>query len=135
MWVKKLYIAEDGTEFSDERSCIEYEERQKESGYNCLEDYVVFYDYEGKRLPYSTVHISEYSAYYARVINVPEWSNNEEYSAWEKVMPSELDDKICSWGCGWYVSDGDGEWVSWEDMAQEYTQRNAVINKILCGGE
>lgn len=133
MWVKKLYIAEDGTEFSNEQTCREYEDNLRNEGYRCLEDYIRFYNRVGNPIPYSKVQHS--LVYYAKVYFTPDWTDDKVLRAWEDIVPEELADRIDCCGAGWYISDGDDRWESWENYSAEYSKHNEIINKIVCGGE
>ncbi len=133
MWVKRLFVAEDGTEFSDERACQEYEDNLRNEGYRCLEDYIRFYNRVGNPIPYSKVRNS--LAYYAKVDFIPDWGNKKILRAWEDIVLDELTDLIDSCGTGWYVSDGDDNWESWDNYSKEYSNRCEIINKILCEGK
>lgn len=133
MWVKRLFIAEDGTEFSDERACQEYEDNLRNEGYRCLEGYIRFYNRVGNPIPYSKVRNS--FAYYAKVDFIPDWGNKQILRAWEDIVLDELADLIDSCGTGWYVSDGDDHWESWENYSAEYSAHNEIINRIVCEGK
>jgi hypothetical protein len=133
MWVKKLYIAEDGTEFSDERACQEYEDSLRNEGYRCLEGYIRFYNRVGNPIPYSKLRNS--LVYYAKVDVIPDWSDDQILRAWEDVVSEELADRIDCWGTGWYISDGDDNWESWESYSAEYSNHCEIINKIVCEGK
>lgn len=133
MWVKKLYIAQDGTEFSDEQACREYEDNLRNEGYRCLEDYIRFYNRVGNPIPYSKV--CNALVYYAKVYSIPSWSDDQILEAWEDIIPEELTVKIECCGTGWYISDGDDNWESWENYSAEYSKHNEIINKIVCEGK
>ena len=131
MTIENIYIAEDGTRFTSKDACLHYEEQQRTDKYEELEDYVIFYDRTGNRLDYSRVAINEFCAYFANVIKLPVWGG-DDYEIWSRVVPTELDAHCCSFGLGWYISDGDGEWHNWEDFSSEFTWRNRTINEIIC---
>ena len=133
MWVKRLYIAEDGTEFSSERACQEYEDNQLNKGYQCLEDYICFYNRVGNPIPYSKV--CDALAYYAKITQFPTWNNDEISIAWENIVPEYLTDCADGCGAGWYISDGNGIWQSWENYSAEYSKHCEIINKIVCEGK
>ena len=133
MWVKKLYIAEDGTEFSDERACQEYEDNLRNEGYRCLEDYICFYNRVGNPISYSKVRNN--LIYYAKVYCTPDWSDDQILRAWEDIVPEELAERIDCCGAGWYISDGDDNWESWENYSAEYSKHCEIINKIVCDGK
>lgn len=133
MQVKKIYIAEDGKEFTSEDACRSYEHNQRLEQYLCLENYIIFYNIAGNPIPYAA--LSNYCIYYAKVMQLPDWNNCIESRAWEEFVPSELADLIDSYGTGWYISDGDDNWDSWENYSAEYSKRNEIINKIVCEGK
>lgn len=133
MWVKKLYIAEDGVEFSSEQECQNYEDNLRNKGYQCLDDYIHFYNRVGNPIPYSKLRNN--LVYYAKVDFIPDWNNNQVRQAWEDIVPEELADRIDWCGTGWYISDGDDNWGSWENYSSEYSNHNAIINKIVCEGK
>ena len=132
MRIKKLYIAEDGTEFSDEQACQEYEDTLRNEDYRCLENYICFYNRVGNPIPYSKVRNS--IIYYAKVYVTPDWEDSKVLCAWEDVVPEELIDRIDCCGAGWYISDGADHWESWENYSAEYANHNEIINKIVCEG-
>ena len=133
MQIKRIYIADDGTEFTSEDECQTYELNQRLGQYLCLEDYIIFYNIMGNPIPYTA--LSNYSIYYAKVMQIPDRDDSLERRTWEELVPSELDDKVESWGPGWYVSDGDDNWESWENYSNEYSNRCETINKIVCEGK
>ena len=133
MWVKKSYVAEDGTEFSNEQECQEYEDNLRNEGYRCLEDYIRFYNRVGNPIPYSKLRNS--LVYYAKVDFIPDWSIGKVANAWEDIVPEELADRIDCCGTGWYISDGDDNWESWENYSNEYSSCCEIINKIVCEGK
>ena len=133
MWVKRLYIAEDGTEFSDERACQEYEDNLRNEGYQCLEGYIRFYNRVDNPIPYSKLRNS--LVYYAKVDFIPDWTDDQILRAWEDVVSEELADRIDSCGTGWYISDGDDNWESWDNYSNEYSKHCEIINKIVCEGK
>lgn len=133
MRIERVYVADDGTKFTSEHECQTYELNQRLGQYLCLEDYIIFYNIMGNPIPYTA--LSNYSIYYAKVMQIPDWNDCPERAAWEELVPSELDDKVESWGPGWYVSDGDDNWESWENYSNEYSNRCATINKIVCEGK
>lgn len=133
MRIERIYVADDGTRFEHEHECQKYEMEKRTNEYRCLEDYIIFYNIVGNRIPYTS--LSGYVVYYAKVIQLPDWqADTPELSAWEALVPSELDDKAESWGPGWYISDGDDNWESWENYSNEYSSRCEIINKIVCEG-
>jgi hypothetical protein len=132
MWIKRSYVAEDGTEFSNEQDCQEYEDNLRNKGYQCLEDYIHFYNRVGNLIPYSKLRNN--LVYYAKVDFIPNWNDDQVVQAWEDVVPEELADRIDCCGTGWYISDGDDNWDSWESYSEEYSNRNSIINKIVCEG-
>lgn len=127
MWVKRLYIAEDGTEFSDEQACQEYEDNLRNEGYQCLADYIHFYNRVGNPIPYSKLRNS--SVYYAKVDFIPDWSNEKITQAWEDIVWEELADQIDCRGTGWYISDGDDNWESWSNYSADYKHHKEIIDK------
>ena len=133
MWVKRLYIAEDGTEFSDERACQEYEDNLRNEGYQCLEGYIRFYNRVDNPIPYSKLRNS--LVYYAKVDFIPDWTDDQILRAWEDVVSEELADRIDSCGTDWYISDGDDNWESWDNYSNEYSKHCEIINKIVCEGK
>lgn len=133
MWVKKLYVAEDGAEFSSEQDCQAYEDNLRNAGYRCLEDFIRFYNRVGNPIPYSKVRNT--LAYYAKVDFIPDWNNDKIRNAWNDIVPEELADRIDCCGTGWYISDSDDNWDSWENYSAEYSKHNEIINKIVCEGK
>lgn len=133
MWIKRLYIAEDGTEFSDERACQEYEDNLRNKEYQCLEAYIQFYNRVGNPIPYSRV--PHCLVYYAKVNYIPDWSNEKFLKVWEDIVPEDLTNRIECCGTGWYLSDGDDDWESWDNYSAEYSNHCGIINKIVCEGK
>lgn len=133
MYIKRLYVAEDGTEFIDERACQEYEDNLRNEGYQCLDDYIHFYNRVGNPIPYSKLRYS--LVCYAKVDFIPDWSIDKVMNAWNDIVPEELADRIDCCGTGWYISDGDDNWESWENYSNEYSSRCEIINKIVCEGK
>ena len=132
MRIERVYVADDGKKFEHEHECREYEEKLRASNYLCLEDYVLFYNILGNPIPYHKV--KDTLIYYAKILQVPAWQDTPERAAWEELVPSELDDKAESYGAGWYISDGDDNWESWENYSAEYSKHCEIINKIVCEG-
>lgn len=133
MYIKRLYIAEDGTEFSNERDCQEYEDNLRNEGYQCLDGYIRFYNRVGNPISYSKVRNN--LVYYVKVDYIPNWSDDQVGRAWEDIVPEELADRIDCCGPGWYISDGDDNWDSWENYSAEYSKHCENINKIVCEGK
>ena len=133
MRIERVYVADDGTKFEYEHECREYEEQMRADSYSCLEDYILFYNILGNPIPYCK--IKDTLIYYAKVLRFPDWNDTPEQAAWEELVPSELDDRVESWGTGWYVSDGDDNWESWDSYSAEYSNRCEIINKIVCEGK
>ena len=133
MRIERVYVADDGTKFDHEYECQEYEDNLRNEGYRCLEDYIHFYNRVGN--PIALCKLRHTLVYYAKVDFIPDWSNDQVLRAWEDIVPEELSDRIDGCGAGWYISDGDDNWESWENYYAEFFNHNEIINKIVCEGK
>lgn len=132
-----VYVADDGTKFEGSNAlaqCRAYEQGIEEQRFMVLEQYIKFYDWRGEPLSYSHVSRNPYSIYYALVLGMPyEDEEPEAFQAWEKIIPSELDGEICSYGYGWYVGNGECVFHAWEQIVKDYTEQANIIT-ILSEG-
>ena len=133
MRIERIYVADDGTKFDHEHECREYEDSLLNEVYRCLEDYIHFYNRVGNPIPHSKLRHS--LVYYAKVDFIPDWNIDKIVNAWNDIVPTELADRIDSCGTGWYISDGDDNWDSWENYYAEFSNHNEIINKIVCEGK
>jgi hypothetical protein len=126
MRVKKVYIAYDGTQFSNEKDCVEYE---KQNNYKELfENYgskIRFYGNEGQFL--QVEELSEYDFDNLDYIYLED-SNLAEITAnyIEESIPSPFKDFGNIAGYFWWDYDNE----EWHDFAREY---NNLIEKNKTG--
>lgn len=132
-----IYVANDGTEFKGpdaQARCRDYEKEIEEQQLMALEQYIKFFDWRGNPLSYSYVNHSAYSIYYALVLSIPDEDEDPEaFRAWDRIVPSELDDEISSYECGWYVGNGECVFRAWEQVVKDYTEQAEVIEKLSKG--
>ena len=132
-----IYVANDGTKFEGPNAlaqCRAYEQEIEEQQLMTLEQYIKFFDWKGNPLSYSYVNRNAYSVYYALVLGIPDEDEDPEaFRAWERVVPSELDEEICSYECGWYVGNGECVFHAWEQVVKDYTEQADIIGKLSEG--
>ena len=120
MRIEKIYIADDGTRFNNERACIEYERALSTEE---LHKYILCFDYMGKRITDFNWGRIKYCKVMPGLENMP--SNIEE--AWIRVVNSELDEYICNYKDGWYFLDENDRWQYWANFESEFNKIKAEI--------
>ena len=126
MRVETIYIAFDGTQFSNKKDCVEYEEKNNDKEF--FENYgskIRFYGTEGQFL--KAEELSEYDFDYLDYIYLED-SNLAEITAnyIEERIPSPFQDFGNVAGYFWWDYDNE----KWKDFSQEY---NNLIEKNKTG--
>ena len=124
MRIERRYVANDGTEFKNEKDCRTYEDRED---FEKLKDYIEVFDLLGNP-------IKSFDGWwkigYVRVRKTFETAPEEIVYAWERVWDSELDDLIAECGEGWYFHDDDDKWHHWITYAKEFEDQQEQMYKM-----
>ena len=129
-----VYIADDGTRFEGANAyfkCQQYEIELEEERFLLLREYIRFYDYKAEPLKYSLVN-SGRTPYYSLVLRIPD-EDDEGYDIWAEVVPSSLDEEICNYGEGWYVTTDEHNYDNWSNLVDEFNKQSAIIAKLEKG--
>ena len=130
-----VYIAEDGTRFEGANAyfkCQQYETEMAEDKFQPLREYIRFYDYKAEPLKYSLVHSGNHTPYYSQVLRIPD-DEDEVYGLWADVVPGTLDEEICNYGEGWYVTTDECNYDNWSNLLDEFNKQAAIIAKLEKG--
>lgn len=123
MRIEKIYIADDGTKFDNERACEEYECALRTEE---LHKYILCFDYMGRRITDFNWGRIKYCKVMPGLENMP--SNIE--NAWMSVVDSELNECIYNYEDGWYFVDEYDRWQYWADFENEFKKIKAEIDKL-----
>lgn len=129
-----VYIADDGTRFEGLNAyfkCRQYEIELEEERFLLLQEYIRFYDYNAQPLKYSLVNAG-HAPYYSQVLRIPD-EDDEGYEIWAEVVPSGLDEEICNYGEGWYVTTDEHNYDNWSNLLDEFNKQAAIIAKLEKG--
>ena len=110
------YVADDGTEFDNEKECLEYE-----SYLNDIKKCFVLY---GEKLNKLTDDSSE-SVYYLHILEKPVEVANYLYEEYGLGFNYDVLDKI-----GIYYYDNDGLWKYVDSMIEDYTNKINELKSI-----
>lgn len=123
MRIEKIYIADDGTKFDNERACKEYERALNTEE---LSQYILCFDCIGKRITnYNWGRIK-----YCKVMPGLESMPSNIAEAWSDIVDRELDECICNYEEGWYFLDEYDRWQYWADFENEFNKIKAEIDKL-----
>ena len=127
MYVKRTYIAEDGTEFKFEAQCRAYEAKLFEAQWSeTLKPFIALFDHGGK--PAHLYHMKE--IYYVHVKQVPDFEDESFMDVWDRIIPGSLTSVIASHGTGWYFRGDNEEWFSWARQEAHFNRMKENFEKM-----
>lgn len=110
------YVADDGTEFDNEKECLEYEEH-----INDIKKCFVLYGEKLNKL----IDDSSESVYYLHILEKPVEVATYLYDEYGLGFNTEAVDRI-----GIYYYDSNGLWKYVDDMIKDYTNRINELKSI-----
>lgn len=128
MYVKKIYIAEDGTEFEHELQCRVHDAKIYKQKYaSTLNPFIEFFNKGGKPADFN---IREFA--YAYVKKIPDWNEDSAVlDAFDAIAPEGLIKAIQSVDeIGWYISTDDNTWYSWNKQEEFHTTMKHMLGRM-----
>ena len=114
--MKIIYRADDGTEFSNEDVCLEYERRQEIEALNLQSR---FFNFDGSPMDIKDLYHCLENGWYMEIATIEEARIIAEYAKREVgITISETDLTIGRY----YWSDNDEKWHNIEDLYQAYAK-------------
>lgn len=111
-----IYRAHDGTEFSNENACLEYERRQEIEALNLQSR---FFNFDGSPMDIKDLYHCLENGWYMEIATIEEARIIAEYAKREVgITISETDLTIGRY----YWSDNDEKWHNIEDLYQAYAK-------------
>ena len=123
MRIERIFIADDGTRFDNERACVDYERALSTEE---LSKYILCFDYMGRRITDYNWGRIKYCKVMPGLENMP---NNIE-DAWTRVIDCELDECIYDYEDGWYFLDENDRWQYWANFESEFHKIKEEIDKL-----
>lgn len=123
MRIERIFIADDGTRFDNERACVDYERALSTEE---LSKYILCFDYMGRRITDYNWGRIKYCKVMPGLENMP--SNIED--AWSRVIDSEFDECIYDYEDGWYFLDENDRWQYWANFENEFHKVKQEIDKL-----
>ena len=127
MEIKRIFIADDGTNFDQEFECLLYEDRCLAPRLSLLKEYITLFGYHGDVLPYNVF----VKPSYVYVKQLPNRQDADFMYLWEKLLGKRFSDIVNVYQkTGWYIKGRDDRWYCWDTIEQDYCKTLTLITKM-----